>query len=89
MNDLDEDIKDIVDGQSQTDPQFRTKRLYTRLSAAEVRRQLIVQKHYEDSKLPTARTIADKLDDLGYRPAKVQKTRPKKRSPRPMPSLNG
>ncbi len=27
------DIQDIVDGQSQTDPQFRTTRLYTRLSA--------------------------------------------------------
>ena len=35
------DIQGIVDGQSQTDPQFRTNRLYTRLSAAEVRRQLI------------------------------------------------
>ena len=35
-----DDIREIVDGQSQTDPQFRSKRLYTRLSAAEVRRQL-------------------------------------------------
>jgi hypothetical protein len=31
------DMKAIVDSQSQTDPQFRTTRLYTRLSAAEVR----------------------------------------------------
>ena len=35
-----DDIRAIVDSQSQTDPQFRTTRLYTRLSAAEVRRQL-------------------------------------------------
>ena len=35
------DLKDIVDGQSQTDPRFRTDRLYTRLSAAGPRRQLI------------------------------------------------
>ena len=35
---------DIVDGQSQTDPQFRSKRLYTRFSATEVRRQLIAKK---------------------------------------------
>jgi hypothetical protein len=36
-----EDILAIVDGQSQADPQFRSTRLYTRLTAAEVRRQLI------------------------------------------------
>jgi hypothetical protein len=37
------DIQAIVDRQSQVDPQFRTTRLYTRLSAAEVRRQLIAR----------------------------------------------
>ena len=39
-----EDIRAIVDNQSQTDPQFPTTRLSTRLSAAEVRRQVIAQK---------------------------------------------
>jgi len=78
-----QDIKDIVDGQSQTDPRFQTQRLYTRLSAAEVRRQLIKQKSYRSDQLPGERTIARKLDQLGYRPAKVQKTKPKKRSGRP------
>jgi hypothetical protein len=34
------DIKASVASQSPTDPQFRTTRLYTRLSAAAVRRQL-------------------------------------------------
>lgn len=33
------DITAIVDGQSQADPQFRTASLYTRMTAAEVRRQ--------------------------------------------------
>ena len=32
------DIAAIVDGQSQTDPSFKSTRLYTRLSAAAVRR---------------------------------------------------
>ena len=41
-----EDIRAIVDGQSQTDPQFKTKRLYTRLTAPEVRRQLITKFGY-------------------------------------------
>jgi hypothetical protein len=80
------DIKDIVDGQSQTDPRFQTNRLYTRLSAAEVRRQLIDKKQYRDEDLPDLRTISNKLDDLGYHPAKVQKTKPKKKSRRPMRS---
>ena len=32
-----DDIKDILDGQSQTDPTFKSTRLFTRLSVAEVR----------------------------------------------------
>ena len=71
-----DDIKAIVDSQSQTDPRFRTSRLYTRLTAAEVRRQLIAQKGYTDAELPTERTIASKLTTLGYYPTKVAKTRP-------------
>jgi hypothetical protein len=80
------DLKAIVDGQSQTDPRFRTDRLYTRLSAAEVRRQLIRQKGYTDEEAPAVRTINDKLNQLGYHPTKVAKCRPKKRSPRRTPS---
>jgi hypothetical protein len=77
------DIKAIVDSQSQTDPQFRTNRLYTRLTAAEVRRQLIAQKGYTDADLPTAETIGTKLNDLGYYPTKVAKSQPQKKSQKP------
>src|SRR5262250_2962169 len=80
------DIRAIVDGQSQADPQFRTKRLYTRLTAAEVRRQLIAKFAYSDEELPTAETIATKLNLLGYYPKKVAKSQPQKNSPKPMPS---
>lgn len=80
------DIKAIVDSQSQTDPQFRSNRLYTRLTAAEVRRQLLIQKGYDDAELPTTRTILTKLNDLGYHPSRVAKAKPKKRSPRLTPS---
>jgi DDE family transposase len=75
------DIKAIVDSQSQADPQFRTQRLYTRLTAAEVRRQLIAQKGYTDAELPTAETIGAKLNVLGYYPQKVAKSQPKKSAP--------
>jgi len=81
------DIQAIVDSQSQADPQFRTTRLYTRLTAAEVRRHLITQKSYTDAELPTERTIARKLTGLGYYPTKVAKTQPQKRSQKPTPSL--
>lgn len=72
------DIQAIVDSQSQTDPRFRTQRLYTRLSAAEVRRQLIAQKGYRDDALPTVQTITAKLNTLGYYPKKVAKSQPQK-----------
>jgi hypothetical protein len=80
------DITAIVDGQSQTDPDFRSNRLYTRLSAQAVRHQLIVQHGYNDDQLPTTRTISTKLRDLGYYPTKVAKTQPQKKSPQPTPS---
>lgn len=83
-----DDIKTIVDGQSQTDPQFRNNRLYTRLTAAQVRQQLITEKGYTDQQLPKAETIGVKLNRLGYHPKKVKKSLPKKRSPRPTPSLS-
>lgn len=84
-----DDIRAIVDGQSQTDPQFRSNRLYTRLTAAEVRRQLIAQKGYRAADLPTERTIATKLNDLGYHPTTVAKAKPKKRAQKPTPASTG
>jgi Rhodopirellula transposase DDE domain len=81
------DMQAIVDSQSQADPQFRSHRLYTRLTAAEVRRQLIAQKGYPDAVLPTAETIGTKLNELGYYPQKVAKSQPQKNSPKPTRSL--
>jgi hypothetical protein len=75
------DITVLVDEQSQADPQFRTNRLYTRLTAAEVRRQLITKCGYRDDELPTIETIATKLNELGYYPKKVAKSQPQKKLP--------
>lgn len=80
------DIKAIVDSQSQADPQFRTHRLSTRLSAAEVRRQLIAHQGYTDAELPTVQTITTKLNALGYYPKKVAKSQPQKKSLKLTPS---
>jgi hypothetical protein len=75
-----EDIQAIADEQSQTDPTFQTTRLYTRISAAEMRRQLIAQKGYTDDELPSEETIRVKMNKLGYGLRSVQKSRPKKDS---------
>jgi hypothetical protein len=80
------DIQAIVDSQSQADPQFRSNRLYTRLTAAEVRRQLIAHKGYADTVLPTAETIGTTLNELGDYPQKVAKSQPQKNSRKPTPS---
>lgn len=75
------DIQSIVDGQSQTDPTFTTTRLYTRISAAQVRHQLQIQKGYTNEQLPTEETLRQKLNQLGYQVRSVQKSRPQKKIP--------
>jgi hypothetical protein len=72
------DITAIVDGQSQTDPSFQTQRLYTRLTPTVVRQQLL-DDGYAEEQLPSTETIRRKMRQLGYRPTRVAKCRPKKR----------
>jgi hypothetical protein len=81
LSKLPDDIKAIAEAESQTDPTFKTTRLYIRLSAAEVRKQLIKQKGYCDEALPCEDTIGNKLNELGYHPKKVKKSQPLKKIP--------
>ena len=74
-----EDIKSIVEPGTQIDPTFRTNRLYTPLTANEVRKRLLEDKGYPESSIPAERTICQKLRDLSYYPQKVAKTKPKKK----------
>jgi hypothetical protein len=60
------DIKSLVDAQSQTDPSFKSTRLYTRITSAQVRRQLIEQFAYSEEELPSNETIRRRLNELGY-----------------------
>ena len=76
-----EDIRSIVEPQSQTDPTFNSTRLSTRLSATEVRRQLIEIKGYQDEELPTSETIRQRLNQFGYGLKRVAKTKPLKKTP--------
>ena len=74
-----DDIKDLVQDHLQTDPNFQTTRLYCRLTAAEVRRQLIARKGYGGEQLPSIETLTNKLNGLGFRLRKVAKCRPQKK----------
>ena len=73
-----DDIRAIVEPHTQADPSLQTQRLYTRISATEVRRQLIAQKGYSDEELPTAEVIRQRLNRMGYTLKRVAKTKPQK-----------
>ena len=81
LPDLLDDIRQIADEYSQTDPTFQTTRLYTRLTAREVRNQLIERMGYSDEELPCEETIRLKLNALGYRLKPVKKSEPLKKIP--------
>jgi hypothetical protein len=70
------DIKKIIDSQSQTDPKFDSNRLYTRLTTKEIRKQLIEKAGYCNEELPTDQTINNLINKLGYKMEKTQKVKP-------------
>jgi len=74
-----DDIRAVVQDHVQVDPTFQTTRQYCRLTAAEVRRQLTSRKGYAAAQLPSAKTIGEKLNALGFRLRKVAKCRPQKK----------
>ena len=75
--DLDEDIREIAESASQTDPTFRTTQLYRRLTAGELRRQLLEERGYQPDQVPAERTLRRKLTEKGFAPRKVAKSKPK------------
>jgi len=78
---LEGEIREILDCQSQSDPKFQTNRLYTNLTVREVREQLKKQYGYADGELPTNRTLNTIVNKMGYTVKTVQKTKPIKKIP--------
>ena len=74
-----EDIQAIVKDHVQTDPTFRSTRLYCRLTAKEVRRQLVQRKGYDAKAVPSRQTLTLKLNALGFCLRKVARSRPQKK----------
>ncbi len=80
------EIHALVEPQSQADAKFQTPLAYTRLTARAVREQLLVNAGGTDRHVPAERTIHSILNRLGYRLRRVRKTKPQKKSPKPIPS---
>jgi len=73
------DIRFIVEPHTQSDPELKTERQYTNLSAAEVRAAL-VERGYHQNQLPSERTIRDILNRMNYRLKRIQKGKPLKKT---------
>ena len=78
-------LRRLVDPHAQADPKFQTAFAYTRITAQAVREALLAIPELA-GKVPTRQTVGDLLNRLGYQLRRVLKARPKKRSPRRMPS---
>jgi hypothetical protein len=74
------DIRAIVEPHTDADPQLKSPRRYTDLSAAEVR-QALIAKGYTDAKLPGERTMRDILNRMNDRLKRIQKGQPLKKTP--------
>jgi transposase len=76
---LAQDIRAIAGPHTQADPELKSSRRYTNLSAAEVREALIA-KGYSPEGLPSERTLRDILNRMNYRLKRIQKGRPLKKT---------
>ena len=73
------DVRAIVEPHTQADPEVKSARRYTNLSAKEVLAALKSQKGYSDESLPSERTMRDILNRLGYRLKRIHKAKPLKK----------
>jgi hypothetical protein len=74
------DIRAIVEPHTHADPELKSERRYTNLSAAEVLQALKRQKGYTDQELPSERTMRDILNRMNYRLKRIQKAKPVKKT---------
>jgi hypothetical protein len=74
-----EDIRAIMEPHTQVDPELKSERRYSNLSAREVLAKLR-QKGYADQDLPKERTMRNILNRLNYRLKSIQKGKPLKKT---------
>jgi hypothetical protein len=73
------DIRALVEPHTYADPELKSPRRYTNLSAAEVRDALIA-KGYPREEVPAERTMRDILNRMNYRLKRIQKGKPLKKT---------
>ena len=73
------DIRAIVEPRTQADPELKSSRRYTNLSAKEVRDALLA-KGYREEEVPAERTLRDILNRMNYRLKRIQKGKPLKKT---------
>lgn len=73
------DIRAIVEPHAYADPELKSARRYTNLSAAEVRAALI-RRGYAEGWLPSERTMRDILNRMNYRLKRIRKGKPLKKT---------
>ncbi len=73
------DIRVIVAPHAYADPELKSARRYTNLSAGEVRAALITR-GYAEADLPSERTMRDILNRMNYRLKRIRKGRPLKKT---------
>ena len=78
---LAEDIRALVEPHTQADPELKTDRRYSNLSAAEVLEALQTKKGYTQENLPSPRTMRDILNRMNYRLKRIRKGKPLKKTP--------
>jgi hypothetical protein len=70
------DIRAIVEPQTYADPELKSERRYSNLTAAEVLTALQTTKGYRPEDLPRERTMRDILNRMNYRLKRIQKGKP-------------
>lgn len=78
---LDNDIRSILEPTGQTDPTFRSTRIYTPITARQVHKTLKRIDGYSHKTMPCRRTISNRMAALGFRPQKIRKCLPLKKIP--------
>ena len=74
------DIREIVEPRTQADPELKSARRYTNMSAAEVLEALRQQKQYRQEDIPSERSMRDILNRMNYRLKRIQKGKPLKKT---------
>jgi hypothetical protein len=82
---LAQDIRDLVEPHTQADPELKSARRYSSLSAAEVLEGLQTKKGHTSENLPSERTMRDILNRMNYRLKRIQKGKPLKKTPQTNP----